>query len=127
MGFALLLLANGAIGVQCLDAIVALLLVLVVRAAVKRADFAFGFWAGLVFAAKFVPAAVAVAALVGGGVTLVDLRRRAPRILAGGALGALLGLGPLVIGAPRALGVLLKYHGDRGLHVESTLGSSTAR
>ena len=122
IGFALLLLAHGAIAIQCLDAIVALLLVLVVRAAVSRRDFALGVWSGLVFAAKFLPVAVGVAALVAGGVDRRDFRRRAPSLAAGGALGVFLGLGPLVLGAPSALGTLLRYHGDRGLHVESSLG-----
>lgn len=122
VGFALLLLAHGALAIQCLDAIVALLLVLVVDATVRKRDFALGFWAGLVFAAKFIPVAVAVAALVASGVTWRELRARVPRLLGGGTLGAFIGLGPLVLGAPSALGTLLRYHGDRGLHVESSLG-----
>src|SRR5262249_23365720 len=46
IGFALLLLAHGALGIQRLDAIVSLLLILMVRAAIRREDWSFGFLAG---------------------------------------------------------------------------------
>ena len=79
--FGLLLLAHGAISIQRLDALVALLLVLMVRAAVRGDDARLGLWAGLVGATKFVPILVLPVLLVASGV-------RGSKRLATVALGA---------------------------------------
>jgi hypothetical protein len=119
LGFGLLLLAHGAIAVQRLDAIVALLVVLMVRAAVRGDDRSLGFWGGLVGAAKLVPILLLPVLLLTGGT-------RDPRRLAGVALGAtlglVLGLGPMIVLGRESLPLLLTYHSARGLHVESSFG-----
>jgi hypothetical protein len=125
IGFALLLLAHGAISIQCLDAIVALLLVLVLRSAVRREDFSFGLWSGLAFAAKFLPVITSLAVLIADGLTSREALRswwhRLPRMATGAAIGVIVGLGPMML-APGAFATMLRYHGTRGLQVESTLG-----
>lgn len=124
-GFGLLLLAHGAIAVQRLDAIVAVLVALLVRAAVARRAVLVGFLGGLLGATKMVPVLATPAAAFAAGLG----PRRGPgglrqvgEVVAGGALGLALGLGPMVTLSPAALPMLLAYHGQRGLHVESTFG-----
>lgn len=125
IGFGLLLLAHGAISIQCLDAIVALVLILVVRSAVRRDDFSFGLWSGLAFAAKFLPVITSLALLVADGLTSRDALRawrpRLPRMAFGAVVGVVVGLGPMML-APGSFSTMLRYHGGRGLQVESTLG-----
>lgn len=116
---ALLLLAHGAIAIQRLDAIVALLLVLVVHSAVHRHDLRLGFWAGLVGAVKIVPILVLPIVVVAAA---IRAPRRLARIALGTLLGLALGLGPMIALSPRALPLILAYHGKRGLQVESSLG-----
>ena len=116
---ALLLLAHGAIAIQRLDAIVALLLVLVVHSAVHRHDLRLGFWAGLVGAVKIVPILVLPIVVVAAA---IRAPRRLARIALGSLLGLALGLGPMIALSPRALPLILAYHGKRGLQVESSLG-----
>lgn len=116
---ALLLLAHGAIAVQRLDAIVALLLVLVVHAATHRHDARLGFYAGLAGAVKLVPILVLPVVVVAA---VIRAPRRLARVVVGATLGLVLGLGPMLVLSPRALPLILAYHGKRGLHVESTLG-----
>jgi hypothetical protein len=115
----LLLLAHGAIAIQRLDAIVALLLVLMVRSAIRREDAALGFWGGLLGATKFVPILVLPVLVIASGV-------RGGKRLASVALGAgaalALGLGPMIVMGRESLPAVLAYHAARGLHVESTLG-----
>jgi hypothetical protein len=117
--FGLLLLAHGAIAIQRLDALVALLLVLIVDAALRDDDRMLGFWTGLVGATKILPAAAGVAALLAGGVR--DTRRLLRSAL-GAAVGFVLGFGPQLLLDPGSVRTFLRYHGDRGLHVESSLG-----
>jgi hypothetical protein len=120
LAFALLLLAHGAIAIQRLDAVVALLLVVAVWLARRRADRALGFVTGIALATKIVPAFACVAAFVAaGGAT--D-KKRAVRALSGAGVGLALGLGPMVLLSPESLRLVLAYHGARGLHVESSLG-----
>lgn len=116
---ALLLLAHGAIAVQRLDAIVALLLVLVVHAATHRHDARLGFYAGLVGAVKLVPSLVLPVVVVAA---VIRAPRRLARVAFGALLGLALGLGPMLVLSPRALPLILAYHGKRGLQVESSLG-----
>lgn len=116
---ALLLLAHGAIAVQRLDAIVALLVVLCVHAAVHRHDARLGFYAGLVGAVKFVPILVLPILMVAAG---IRERARIVRVVGGAAAGLVIGLGPMLALSPQSLPLVLAYHGKRGLHVESCLG-----
>ena len=117
--FGLLLLAHGSIAIQRLDAIVALLAILMVRAAVGKDDRALGFWAGLIGATKLIPILVLPAIVLAS-----DIRgaRRLGTIALFAALGLTIGLGPMVVLGRASLGLLLTYHSARGLHVESTLG-----
>jgi len=117
LAFGALLLAHGAIAIQRLDALVALLLVLVVRAALRRDERMLGFWSGLVGATKIVPFVVGVVVLV----ATRPKRDGALRFVLGSAVGLLLGLLPMLL-APSSILVFLRYHGARGLNVESTLG-----
>ena len=118
--FGLLLLAHGSIAVQRLDAIVALLAILMVRAAVRGSDRQLGFWGGLIGATKLVPVlllpAIVLAAGLRGGKRLATIA-----LFAG--LGLVLGLGPMIALGRESLPLLLTYHSARGLHVESTLGA----
>jgi hypothetical protein len=117
--FGLLLLAHGSIAVQRLDAIVALLAILMVRAAVRRDDRGLGLWAGLIGATKFVPVLILPAIILASGIRGAK-RLGAIALFAG--LGLTLGLGPMIMLGRESLPLLLTYHSARGLHVESTLG-----
>lgn len=115
----LLLLAHGAIAIQRLDAIVALLLVLMVRAAVRRDDATLGFWGGLLGATKFVPILVLPVLVIASG---VRGGKRLATVALGATAGLALGLGPMIVMGRESLPAVLAYHAARGLHVESTLG-----
>ncbi len=119
VAFGLLLLAHGSIAVQRLDALVALLAILMVRAAVRGQDRSLGFWAGMIAATKLVPVLILPAILIAGG---VESARRWSVVALFGALGAALGLGPMIVLGRESLPLLLQYHSARGLHVESSLG-----
>jgi hypothetical protein len=116
-----LFLAQGALAVQRLDAVVTLLVALAFRAAVRRKPFAFGVWGGLAAAAKFVPL------LALPVIMLADFRAwRSARALVLAATGIVLalavGLLPIVACSPTALADILHYHAARGLQCEATLG-----
>lgn len=116
--FGLLLLAHGAISIQRLDALVALGVAAMLFAAVRRRWVLLGVCAGLVFATKLVPALVVVPLFLATG----DVHARSlGRVALGGVLGTAIGLLPL-FATPSALPMLLAYHGERALHVESCLG-----
>jgi hypothetical protein len=115
----LLLLAHGAIAIQRLDAIVALLLVLMVRSAIRRDDATLGFWGGLLGATKFVPILVLPVLVIASG---VRGGKRLAAIALGATAGLALGLGPMIVMGRESLPAVLAYHAARGLHVESTLG-----
>jgi hypothetical protein len=117
--FGLLLLAHGAIAIQRLDAIVALLAVLMVRAAVRGDDRGLGFWGGLIGATKLVPILVLPAIVLASG---MRGGKRLGTVALFAGLGLTLGLGPMVVLGRESLPLLLSYHSARGLHVESTLG-----
>ena len=117
--FALLLLAHGAIAIQRLDALVALGIVLIVDAGRRDDDRMLGFWSGLVGATKVLPIVIGVAVMAATGTRDV---RRWLRFAAGAAVGLALGIVPQVVLAPGSIALFLRYHGQRGLHVESTLG-----
>ena len=92
---------------------------LVVHSAVHRHDLRLGFWAGLVGAVKIVPILVLPIIVVAAA---IRAPRRLARIALGTLLGLGLGLGPMIALSPRALPLILAYHGKRGLQVESSLG-----
>lgn len=117
--FGLLLLAHGAVAIQRLDAIVALILILMVRAAVRRDDALLGFWGGLVGAAKFVPILVLPALVVASG---VRGSKRLGAVALGATVGLFVGLGPMIALGRESLPLVVAYHSARGLHVESSLG-----
>ena len=115
----LLLLAHGGLAVQRLDALVAVLLASAAWAAHARRPAWLGVFLGLATATKLVPA------LLVPVVIAADPRVfRHVRVTAAAGLGALstlvLGLSPMLAGG--GLAQVLRYHGERGLHVESTLG-----
>jgi hypothetical protein len=113
------LLAHGAIAVQRLDAVVALLMALALRAAVRRRPGQLGAWIGLAAATKIVPG------LLLPIVVACDRDLLRPKKLAwlvgSAAVACGLGLAPLLLSGHFA--DFLAYHGQRGLHVESLLGS----
>jgi hypothetical protein len=119
VGFGLLLLAHGAIAVQRLDAIVALVVVLMVRAAARGDDRSLGFWGGVVGAAKLVPVLLLPVLVLTSGIRRA---RRLAAITLGASLGLVLGLGPMIVLGRASLPLLLTYHSARGLHVESSFG-----
>ena len=117
---AALLLAQGAMTIQRLDPIVALLMIAMVRAAVRRSGWQLGLWAGLAGACKIVPLLV-LPVVVAADWTF--WRARVFRLGAWAAAGLGIGLGPMFVASPSAFADLLRYHGARGLQVESTLGT----
>ena len=115
---ALLLLAQGAIAIQRLDAIVALALMAAVHGAVRRSPAQFGIAAGLAGACKIVPL-LAVPVIVAADWAFWRARLMA---LVGWTTAAVaIGFGPMLLASPAAVGDFLRYHGGRGLQVESTL------
>lgn len=101
--FALLLLAHGAIAIQRLDAIVALLLAIALRPGRWTTGIATGLLAGF----KILPAAIPAVGTRGRGLLVA-------------VAVAVLAVLPM---PPSAIALLLRYHGARGLHVESALGT----
>ncbi len=116
-----LLLAQGALAIQRLDAVTTLAVALAVHAAVRKRPLAVGFWMGLAGATKIVPL-LALPALVLADADTYRTRAARVRLGAGVALALALGFAPMVLLSPHALPDMLGYHAARGLHCESTLG-----
>jgi len=133
-----LLLAQGAMAVQRLDAVTALWIALAVRAAVRRQPFALGAWMGLAVATKIVPALILPALLAadagewrssgskvlrrhGDAASSTSARPRT-RFALGFAATLVAGLGPMFLFSPHALANVIAYHAARGLQCESLLG-----
>jgi hypothetical protein len=115
--FAALLLAHGAIAIQRLDAVVALLAAWAVVSAKRKNDVALGVACGLLGAFKLVPLAI-------GLVLALRLdRARALRVVGWAAAVLALGLLPIALASTDASAAMLRYHGARGLHVEAALGT----
>ncbi len=114
-----LALAEGSIAVQRLDPIVALLLVLALRAAYFRKPAAFGAWIGLAGATKILPVLLAPVILAG------DRHMWRPDRLAKAAGSAVLamGVGLLPLVATPESRAVFGYHSRRGLHIESLAGT----
>ncbi len=115
-----LLLAQGALTIQRLDPLVALAMAATLRGAVRRRPAEMGLWAGLAGACKIVPLLV-VPVMVAADWSF--WRPRLARLGAWIAAGLAAGFGPMFLASPRAVVDLFRYHGLRGLQVESTLGA----
>ena len=116
-----LLLAQGALAIQRLDAVSTLALALGVHAAVRRRPGQVGFWFGLAGATKIVPI-LALPAVLAADPSLYRDRAAQLRLAAGTAVALALGFVPMILLSPHALPDMLGYHAARGLHCESTLG-----
>jgi hypothetical protein len=114
-----LLLAQGALAIQRLDAVTALALALGVHAAVRKKPLGVGLWIGIAGATKILPL-LALPVIVASD--LETYRAKWPRLLAGVSLALALGFVPMLAIAPSALGSFVGYHAARGLPCESTLG-----
>jgi hypothetical protein len=115
-----LLLAQGALAIQRLDPLVALAMIAMLRGAVRRSPVETGVWAGLAGACKVVPLLV-VPVLVAADWSY--WRERLVRLGGWITAGLAAGFGPMVLASPRAVAEFFRYHGLRGLQVESTLGA----
>ncbi len=104
---------------QRLDAVVALAMIAAVHGAVRRRPGAFGLAAGLAGACKVVPL-LAVPVIVAADWTFWRARGRWAALGAWIAAGLALGFAPMVLASPHALADFVRYHGGRGLQVEST-------
>lgn len=116
-----LLLAQGALAIQRLDAVTTLALALGVHAAIRRRPAAAGFWVGLAGATKIVPI-LALPALVLADRDAYRTRAAKAQLALGAAAALALGFVPMALLSPHALPDMLGYHAARGLHCESTLG-----
>ncbi len=118
---AALFLAQGGLAIQRLDAVPALFLAIALWAAAKRRPATLGVAMGLAIAAKFVPALLLPPLLCADRATWRSPRALG-RLVAGLAASCALGLAPMLF-PPDALAEVLRYHAQRGLHVESTYGT----
>jgi len=116
-----LLLAQGAMAVQRLDAVTALWIALAVRSAVRRQPLAFGGWMGLATATKIVPAMMIPALLAADAPSWESARARTRLALGFGAT-LVAGLLPMFFFSMHALAGVVAYHASRGLQYESMLG-----
>jgi hypothetical protein len=115
-----LLLAQGGLSIQRLDASVALFLILAVDAATKRRAAIVGVWTGLAASAKLLPALF----LPVFAATDREAYRRIRNLVVLGAGAAVAFLVTLVVPfaiAPGSFSVFSEYHAQRGLQIESTL------
>jgi hypothetical protein len=120
-----LLLAEGGLAIQRLDAIVAVLLALSLWAAARGRPLLAGTALGLSVGTKFLPV-LFLAPLWAADRTRLHDPRTVVRALGGVLLGVVVSLGPMLAVAPGALTSVLRYHASRGLHVESTFGLGLA-
>ena len=120
-----LLLGQGGLAVQRLDAVPALFLAVALWAAARRRAFVMGLGVGLAAAAKVTPllALFAMMAADRGA-----WRRPAAfgRVAAGVAVALAVGFLPMLAGTPDGLASFLGYHRARGLQIESTYGAAAA-
>jgi hypothetical protein len=126
------LLLHGAIVIQRLDAVAAMLIAFAAAAWIRENKDQAAFWIGLAGAAKFLPILFVLPMLASDtqmlpGLLHQDERRDALRRCArftsiAGAVFAL-GLSPFFVFSKDALTNVMQYHGLRGLHGESFFGS----
>jgi hypothetical protein len=114
-----LLLAEGALTIQRLDPIVALAMMAAVHGAVRRSPWQLGLFSGLAGACKLVPLLVLPVVLAADWPSWRD---RAARLGGWVTAGFVVGFGPMFVVSPVAVLDLFRYHGRRGLQIESTLG-----
>jgi hypothetical protein len=115
----LVVLAHGAIAIQRLDALVALLLALALDAAVKRRPAMLGAWLGVAAATKIVPGML-LPLFVAADWAFYRKPRNLGVLVGGAAATCAIGLAPLFFFG--GVENVIAYHGARGLQVESTLG-----
>ena len=120
VAMAWLLLGEGCLAVQRLDAGVALLLALAFWAAAERRPGALGAALGLATAAKFLPVLL-IAPLVAADRDAWSSSRARGRALVAFSTAATIGLAPMLF-PPSALLDVLRYHSLRGLQIESLWG-----
>jgi hypothetical protein len=114
-----LLLAQGALAIQRLDAVSALALALGVHAAVRKKPFEVGLWLGFAGATKILPVLALPVIVMADRETY---RAAWPRLALGLAAALAAGFVPMLVVAPEALPSFVGYHAARGLHCEATLG-----
>jgi hypothetical protein len=113
-----LLLAQGSLAVQRLDAVPAFLLALGLWAAAERRHATVGVALGLATAVKFLPVLLAAPLVAADWRTWATPRARVRGVVGFGAAAGI-GLVPMLFPPEPLLGVL-RYHAERGLQVEST-------
>jgi hypothetical protein len=115
-----LLLAQGTVAVQRLDAVAALWIALAMRAAVRRRPIELGVWAALATATKILPVFLLPVQLA------ADARFWGPRALrrlgVAFTVTVMAGFLPMFVFSGHALADVIRYHSLRGLQCESTLG-----
>ena len=115
-----LLLAQGALTIQRLDPLVAVAMIGTLRGAVRRSPVEMGLWAGLGGACKVLPLLVVPVMLAADW---SSWRTRLAKLCGWTAAGLAIGFGPMLLSSPGAVGDFFRYHGLRGLQVESTFGA----
>ncbi|MDB4994637.1 MAG: sle [Myxococcaceae bacterium] len=115
-----LLLAEGSLAIQRLDAMTALFLALMLHAAIVRRHALFGLASGLAVAAKLIPAIVLPSVVLADPGAWKGTAARV-RTAVAFAVAMVVGFVPLAF-APGAFRAIVGYHATRGLQVESTLG-----
>jgi hypothetical protein len=115
-----LLLAQGALTIQRLDPLVAVAMIATLRGAVRRSPVEMGLWAGLAGACKVLPLLVVPVMLAADW---SSWRTRLVKLGGWTAAGLALGFGPMLLSSPAAVEDFFRYHGLRGLQVESTFGA----
>jgi hypothetical protein len=116
-----LLLAQGALAVQKLDAVPALFVAGALWALVRRRPATAGVALGLAVAAKLVPVLL-VAPIVAADLAYWRDRRVAARGAAGFVAALGVAMAPMLL-PPQGLLDMVRYHGARGLQIESTWGA----
>ena len=116
-----LFLAQGALVVQRIDATATVLLAAALWAAVYRKPFLFGLGIGLAGAAKIVPVLLLLPMMAADRDSFRS-RGAIAWVAAGFVAGLALGVVPMALLSHSAVGAFVRYHGARGLHVESTYG-----
>jgi len=120
-----LLVAQGGLVVQRLDAVATFFLALAFLAAVRGRPMLMGVAVALAAAAKITPILMIVPFCTADRETWRS-RSSLLRVLAGLSVGLCAGFVPMVLMSPRGFGDFLQYHGARGLQIESTYGTVVA-
>ncbi len=116
----LLVLAHGGIAVQRLDAVLALLLAGVAWAALERRATTLGVLLGLAAATKLLPV-VFLPLVVASDRAFFQDKKRIVQVASIALVTGAVAMAPMALGG--GFLEVLRFHGQRGLHVESLLGS----